>query len=86
MEKKEKIYTHDESAKILELFEDLLIEHNIKVPSPEDDEREDDNEAALYGTTYGDLLYEVECKLVEMLEKAGVSEKQYVQGIFSGTF
>ena len=64
-----KIYTHDEAMLIVELFEDILTQHNIKVPSPEDDEREPDNDAALYGSTYSDLLDSVEDKLIEILER-----------------
>ena len=41
------IYTHDEAMLIVEMFEDVLDTYNIKVPSPEDDERELDNEAKL---------------------------------------
>lgn len=46
------IFTHDEAARIVELFEDVLDEHGIKVPSPEDDERDPDNEAKLYGSVF----------------------------------
>ena len=34
------IYTRDEAMLIVEMFEDVLDTYNIKVPSPEDDERE----------------------------------------------
>ena len=50
------IYTRDEAMLIVEMFEDVLDTYNIKVPSPEDDEREPDNEAKLYGSVYSDLL------------------------------
>lgn len=46
------IYTRDEAMLIVEMFEDVLDTYNIKVPSPEDDEREPDNEAKLYGSVY----------------------------------
>lgn len=46
-----KIYTHDEAILIVEMFEDVLTRYGIIVPSLEDDEKEDDNEAALYGST-----------------------------------
>lgn len=42
------IYTRDEAMLIVEMFEDVLDTYNIKVPSPEDDEREPDNEAKLW--------------------------------------
>ena len=34
------IYTRDEAMLIVEMFEDVLDTYNIKVPSPEDDERD----------------------------------------------
>lgn len=81
--KPDKIYTHDEAARIVELFEGVLDKHGIKVPSPEDDERGDDNEAKLYGSVYGDLLDGVENTLIELLnrQKGGADVKSYV---FSG--
>lgn len=82
--KGDKIYTHDVATQILELFDDLLCERNIKVPSPEDDEREEDNESALYGSTYGELMDNVEAVLIEMLNKAGVTD--YIQNVFSGNY
>lgn len=42
------IYTRDEAVLIVEMFENVLDTYNIKVPSPEDDEREPDNEAKLF--------------------------------------
>lgn len=79
-----KIYTHDEAMLIVEMFEEVLCANGIKVPSPEDDEREPDNEAALYGSTYSDLLDDVETALVEMLAKHTPST-EVVEGEFSGT-
>lgn len=79
-----KIYTHDEAMLIVEMFEEVLCANGIKVPSPEDDEREPDNEAALYGSTYSDLLDSVETALVEMLAKH-TSSTEVVEGEFSGT-
>ena len=49
------IYTHDEAMLIVEMFEDILSEYNIHIPSPEDDEREPDNMVGLYGYTYSDV-------------------------------
>lgn len=63
-----KIYSRDEAMLIIEMFEDILIQHNIKIPSPEDDDREPDNDVGLYGSTYSDLLDNVEDKLIEILE------------------
>ena len=55
-----KIYTHDESSRIIELFEDILIENEIVIPSPEDEEKEVDNFAALYGSVYSNLMDNIE--------------------------
>lgn len=79
------IYTHDEAAKIIELFETILANHDIKIPSPEDDEREDDNAAALYGSTYSDLLDEVEDTLIEIVERAHEG-CQVIPYEFSGSY
>lgn len=77
------IYTHDEAMLIVGMFEDLLTENNIKLPSPEDDERDPDNDAALYGSTYSDLLDAVEQQIIDILNKheEGV---EVVTGMFSG--
>ncbi len=78
------IYTHDEAARILEMFEDVLSKYNIHVPSPEDDERDDDNMIGLYGSTYSELLDNVEERLITMLDSAkqgsGITKYE-----FSGT-
>lgn len=79
-----KIFTHDEAMLIVEMFEDVLTRHGIIVPSPEDDEKEDDNEAALYGSTYSELLDGVEEKLIEML-KNHKPDTEVVEYEFSGT-
>ena len=81
MEKK--IYTHDEAALIVELFEDLLDRCNVKLPSPEDDEREPDNDAPLFGSTYFDLLDSVEENLISMLNKH-TADTEIVPDVFSG--
>lgn len=64
------VYTHDIAAEVVELFENVLDKYNIKVPSPEDDERGDDNDAKLYGTVYYDLLDTIEWILLEVIEEA----------------
>ena len=45
------------AIQIVELFEDLLEKHNIMIP---DDSRPADNDAPLYGCTWGDLVAEIE--------------------------
>ena len=81
---KKTIYTHDEATRILEMFEDILEKHNICVPSQDDEEREEDNMVGLYGSTYSDLLDEVEEKLIEIINdcKKGYEVVQYE---YSGT-
>lgn len=64
------VYTHDEAARIVELFEEVLDEHDITIPSPEDDEREEDNTARIYGSTYGDLHDEVEGMLIDIANRS----------------
>lgn len=54
------IYTRNEAADIVEIFEDVLSEHDIEVPSDEDDERDEDDMVGLYGSTYYGLLDEIE--------------------------
>ena len=45
------------SVEIVELFEELLEEHNITIP--DEDRTGDESEARLYGTTYSNLEYDV---------------------------
>lgn len=81
----QKIYTHDEAALIVEMFENILDAHDIKIPSPEDDEREPDNEAKLYGSVYSGLLDAVENSLIDLLDRhnrgATVVEDEFSGGI-----
>ena len=80
-----RIYTHDEAARIVELFEDLLDKHDITVPSPDDDQREPENDARLYGIVYADLLDEVENILINLLSK-NVDFYDVITGEFSGNY
>lgn len=81
-----KIYTHDEAARIVEAFDDILADNGIKVPSPEDDERDSENEAALYGSVYSDLQDFVETRLIEILEVQKEENAEVVTGVFSGNY
>lgn len=80
---KDKIYTHDEAALIVEMFEGILDAHSIKIPFLEDDERETDNETKLYGSAYSGLLDMVETSIIDLLSRskrgAAVAEN-----VFSG--
>ena len=64
------IYTRNEAADIVELFEDLLERHGIVVPSEDDDQKEDGNTASLYGMEYWNLLDDVERVLVSLSERS----------------
>lgn len=64
-----KLYTHSLAAMLVEMFEDVLIASNIRVPSPDDDDREPDDKG-LYGQTYYDLLDSVESELLEIIQQA----------------
>lgn len=77
------IYTHDEASRIVEMFERVLDKYDISVPSPEDDEREKDNMVGLYGSTYSDLLDEVEAHLIFLLEQA---DPKIVKYEYSGNY
>lgn len=79
------IYTHDEAAHIVELFEDVLDTYGIKVPSPEDDEREPDNDAKLFGSVYGGLLDNVEGRIINLLQ-AHKPDAKIFKYEFSGDF
>jgi len=62
------IYTRNEAAEIVELFEDLLEKHGMSVPDSDREGREE--EGALYGMTYWNLLYEVEERLSVLVDRA----------------
>lgn len=77
------IYTHDEAARIVELFENILDEYGIKIPSPEDDEREPDNEARLYGSVYWNLMDGIEGRIIDLLQ-AHKPDTEVIEYRFSG--
>ena len=86
------IYTHDEAAKIVDIFESVLDRYGISIPSPEDNQREQDNEAKLYGSTYSELLDDVENNLIDMLEtklkntETKPTHIKIITGVFSGNY
>ena len=73
------IYTEDEAVRILEIVEEVLDRYEIKVPSPEDDERGEDNDTPLYGSVYWGMVYEIEQNLIKLCGKvqAGEEVKSY---------
>ena len=64
------IYIEDEAAAIVELFDDLLVDNGIKVPSPDDDDRDEDNESALYGETYYMLTEKIGERIFKIIDRA----------------
>lgn len=74
------IYTRNIAADILEMFDDVLTAHGIKVPSEEDDQRGKDNDAALYGMVYWTLLDDVERIVAESADRA--KREDIVTGVF----
>ncbi len=80
-----KIYTHDEASRVLDAFEDVLSRYNIHVPSPEDDEREPDNMIGLYGSTYSDLLDDIESMLIDLIS-AAKSGAEVITDVYSGNY
>lgn len=76
-----KIYTQTVATNIVELFDDILERYNIRVPSDEDDEREPDA-VGLYGTTYFQLLDDVEAVLIPILQSV-TPNTEIVIGIYS---
>lgn len=66
----EAIYTLDEATRVADLLEDALVKYDISVPSPEDDDRDPDDDVGLYGSTYSDLVDDVEGTLISLLDQA----------------
>ena len=62
------IISREEAAGLVDLFDDVLTAQNIRVPSPEDDER-DESDTGLYGTVYYALLDEIEWHLTDLLKR-----------------
>lgn len=80
------VYTHDIAAQIVENFENALDAQGITLTSLEDDGKDPDNAARLYGSTYCGLLDATESIVIQALEQAGVSHDKYITGQFSGNF
>ena len=80
------VYMRDIAAQIVENFEDVLEEQDITLTSPEDDEKDPDNAARLYGSAYYDLLDATESIVIQTLEQAGISRDKYTTDQFSGNF
>lgn len=76
------IHTHNVATEILDKVEDVLDKYDITVPSLEDEDREEDNSARLYGSTYSDLLDDIELTLLELCAKVkhGFEIVPYIYG------
>lgn len=79
------IYTHDMAGKIVEMFDNVLVAQGICVPSPEDDERGEENMVGLYGSTYADLFDGIENLLIETLAEAAKGT-EIVAHVYSGKY
>lgn len=82
---RKEIFTLDEAALIVDVFENMLEKYGMRLPSPEDDEREADNGAALYGSTYSDILDAVENALIGILAWQKAPGCVVIPGVFSST-
>lgn len=78
----ETLYTHSIAADILDMVEEVLTRYNIKVPSPEDDERDLEDDVGFYGSTYYDLLDDVESYICSVIEKCNGVECNVVKNKF----
>ena len=81
----DKIYTHDEAAKIVDIFENVLSNAGIIVPSHEDDEKDPDNQACLYGSVYSNILDSVENSLADLLKRSR-NGADIIPDVFSGDY
>jgi hypothetical protein len=79
---KDTIYTRDVAANIVEIFEDVLCEHEISIPSPEDDERDEDDKIGLYGSTYYDILDSVEARIKDLVECIRYNDVDIIENAF----
>ena len=84
LHRRDLIYTHDKASQILDEFDKILSDNNIKVPSGDDSEREDDNAAALYGDVYDHLLNYTESVIINTLRDTKVVD--YISDVFSGEY
>ena len=78
------LFTRDEAAAIVEMFEEILCENDVSIPSPEDDERDEGDTLGLYGSVYSDLLDSVEERILQILMRKAMGS-EVISGKFSGT-
>lgn len=81
---KKTMFTHDIAADIVNMFEDVLVKNNICVPSPDDEDRSEEDMIGLYGTTYYKLIDDTENILKEVRAKARTGEYDVVYDIYGG--
>jgi len=70
------VWSRNYAGEICELFEEeIFIKNDICVPSPEDDERDEDDMIGLYGSTWYDFIDMVEDDLVDGCEYENPEEE-----------
>jgi len=72
------IYTRMEASNIIGMIEDVLIENNICVPSPEDDERDEADKIGFYGSVYSDLLDSVSAYVSDLISEVLSSAVEHI--------
>ena len=79
------IYTHDIAAGIVDRFEDVLVETDICLPSPDDDDRPEEDNAGLYGKLV-DTVEEVLLELIEKARDGSTGTYDIISGIYGGKY
>lgn len=78
-----KVYTHSVAANCLDAYEEMLLSDNIRVSSPDDDEREEDD-VGLYGSVYSDILDAFEDSVINSA-RVGVANVRELSVIFAAS-
>lgn len=79
-----RIYTHDEAMRIVEMFDWLLCENEVFIAGPQDDDPDPDDCIGLYGSAYDHALFYVEDRLIELLDKHD-GNTEVICDVFSGS-
>lgn len=69
------VYTREVAKDIVELFEDLLDKYDIDIPDEDREGYGSDDQARLFGTTWDTLVTDVECMIIELMERTGTDYK-----------
>lgn len=83
---KDVIYTHEEAANIVSLFEDFLSKHNICIvcKDPEELKEQIENGSILYGMEYDEIFDKVEERLIRFALKTGCKKTMIITNVFPG--